>query len=160
MCGSYYVTSFLLRYIGTRTVRGRVTAAGASISRKHSRFPAKGRAGSLSRLRNGDARPASDSCQHHQRLKGTSHRSGAVTAMSITAPAACSDDSAFKPGSHELFEREQQLIFTDRCDYSPIKAVVFERLIFEDLCERLPITHNTMKSQTRSPVDWRMCLPS
>lgn len=44
--------------------------------------------------------------------------------------------------------------------YSPIKAVVFERLIFEDLCERLPVTQSTMKSQTRSPVDWRMCLPS
>ena len=58
--------------------------------------------------------------------------------MSITAPAACSDDSAFKPGSHELFEREQQLIFTDRCDYPFIKVVIYKRLIFPEFFDCLP----------------------
>jgi hypothetical protein len=42
-----------------------------------------------------------------------------------TAPS--SDDTAFKPGVHELFERQQQLIFTDRRDYRLIKVVVYER---------------------------------
>jgi hypothetical protein len=54
-----------------------------------------------------------------------------------TAPS--SDDTAFKSGVHELFERKQQLIFTDGCDYRLIKVVVYERFEFADLFESLPV---------------------
>jgi hypothetical protein len=50
-----------------------------------------------------------------------------------------SDDTAYKAGCHELFERKQQLIFTDCCDHRFIKTVVSERLIFVDLVEDLAV---------------------
>jgi hypothetical protein len=53
-----------------------------------------------------------------------------------TAPT--SDDTAFKPRSHELFEREQQLILTDRCDYPLIKVVIYERLTFPEFFDCPP----------------------
>jgi hypothetical protein len=54
-----------------------------------------------------------------------------------TAPR--SDDAAYKAGGHELFQREQQLIFTDRCDYRFIKTVVSEHLIFVNLFGQLSV---------------------
>jgi hypothetical protein len=53
-----------------------------------------------------------------------------------TAPS--SDDTAYKAGGHELFQRERQLIFTDRCDYPFIKVVIYARLIFPEFLDRLP----------------------
>jgi hypothetical protein len=53
-----------------------------------------------------------------------------------TAPR--SDGAAYKAGGHELFQREGQLIFADRCDYPFINVVIYARLIFPEFLDRLP----------------------
>jgi hypothetical protein len=53
-----------------------------------------------------------------------------------TAPT--SDDTAYKAGGHELFQRERHLILTDRYDYPFIKVVIYERLVFAEFLDRPP----------------------